>query len=132
FSPQVVEQAAGWIPTILGLIGFVILSGLACVTYFRRVVKLDMTTSYFAGMPGGLVEMVIVGEEKGGDARTIALVHSARILLVVMSLPFLMELVTGVSLGGTRQQGPSFADTSWISGLWLVATALIGSLVGGA
>src|SRR5690606_36600460 len=84
FTPAIIENIGSWIPTVLGLAGFVAVSGAACVLYFRRVGGFDLPTAYFAGMPGGLVEMIIVGEDKGGNARTIALVHSARVLLVVL------------------------------------------------
>ncbi|MFC4175485.1 AbrB family transcriptional regulator [Microvirga sp. GCM10011540] len=130
FTPQVIESATHWLPTLLGLAGFVVVSGAACVAYFRRVAGFDVPTAYFSGMPGGLVEMVIVGEDKGGDARTIALVHSARILLVVLTLPFLIWLTSGVSVGARPQFGVSVFETPWIDEVWLVATAVVGGLVG--
>jgi membrane AbrB-like protein len=130
FTPQVVESAPSWLPTIAGLALFVLLSGAACVTYFRKAGGFDAATAYFAGMPGGLIEMVVVGDEKGGDARTIALVHSARILLVVLSLPFLIQLLSGVDLGPRAQLGESVAGTPWTDQLWFVATAVVGAIAG--
>ncbi|HZH51917.1 MAG TPA: AbrB family transcriptional regulator [Microvirga sp.] len=130
FTPHVMESAVHWLPIILGLAGFVVVSGAACVIYFRRVAGFDMPTAYFSGMPGGLVEMVVVGEDKGGDARTIALVHSARILLVVLTLPFLIWLATGVAVGARPQFGVSIVDTPWADEFWLLGTALAGGLAG--
>lgn len=130
FTPQVVESATHWLPTILGLVAFVAVSGAACVFYFRRVAGFDMPTAYFSGMPGGLVEMVIVGEDKGGDPRLIALVHSARVLLVVLTLPFLIWLTSGVVVGARPQFGVSITQTPWTEEAWLLSTALVGSLVG--
>ncbi len=130
FSPQIFSQMLGWLPTILGLAGFVAASALACVVYFRKVGGFDLTTAYFSGMPGGLVEMVIVGESRGGDARTIALVHSARILLVVMTLPFLVQAVEGVSLGVRVASSPSVMDAPFSSELWIVACGILGAIVG--
>lgn len=130
FTPQVIEDAVTWGPSILGLAGFALISGAACVVYFRRVAGFDLPTAYFAGMPGGLVEMVIVGETKGGDAKAIALAHSARILLVVLTLPFLVQLISGASLGARPQFGASFLETGWIDEVWLVSTAIAGGLVG--
>jgi uncharacterized protein len=43
--------------------------------------------------------MVIAGEDRDGDARTIALAHSSRVLLVVLTLPFLVRLMSGAPLG---------------------------------
>jgi hypothetical protein len=115
---------------VLGLAGFIAVSGAACVTYFRRVAGFDRATAYFAGMPGGLVEMVIAGEDKGGDARTIALVHSARVLLVVLTLPFLVRLISGAPLGPRPELGVSVFETPWRDEIWLLGTALAGALLG--
>ncbi len=130
FKPDIVQQLPNWIPTLLGLVLFMVACALCCVTYFRRVAGFDPVTAFFAGMPGGLVEMVTVGEEKGGDARIIALIHSARILLVVMTLPFIVQWIEGVSLGATRAAGPSLAQTPLVAGLALVACGLAGVVVG--
>jgi membrane AbrB-like protein len=130
FTPETIGSIATWGWTLLGLIGFVVVSGAACVTYFRRFAGFDMPTAFFSGMPGGLVEMVILGEDRGADTRTIALVHSARVLLVVLTLPFLMQLITGVALGARPQVGLSILDTPWTSHLWLLLSALAGAVVG--
>ncbi len=130
FSPAIFDNLLDWIPTIIGLAFFVGISGFACVLYFRKIGRMDMTTAYFAGMPGGLVEMVVVGEQRGGDGRTIALSHSARILLVVMTLPFLVELVEGVSLGGRASMGPSVTEAPFTAELWIVGCGLAGAVFG--
>jgi uncharacterized protein len=132
FTPQVLESIWTWAPTVLGLAGFVVVSGAACLAYFRRIAGFDLATAYFSGMPGGLIEMVIVGEEKGGDARTIALVHSARILLVVLALPFVIHLVGGTVPGARGQLGTSLLDTPWQDEIWFALTALAGVLLGQA
>jgi membrane AbrB-like protein len=130
FTPAFFDSIVHWIPTVLGLAAFIVVSGAACVFYFRRVAGFDRPTAYFAGMPGGLVEMVLVGEEKGGDARTIALVHSGRVLLVVLTLPFLVQVVSGAELGARRQFGVSIVETAWTDEVWLFSTAIAGSLLG--
>lgn len=130
FTPAIIENIGSWIPTVLGLAGFVAVSGAACVLYFRRVGGFDLPTAYFAGMPGGLVEMIIVGEDKGGNARTIALVHSARVLLVVLTLPFLVQMISGTALGPRSQMGASVLDQSWQDGAWLLAIAVAGAGLG--
>jgi membrane AbrB-like protein len=98
FTPGIVSQFPSWIPTIIGLAVFVVVCGFACVCYFRWVAGFDRPTAYFSGMPGGLIEMVVVGEERGGDARTIALIHSTRLLFIVFTLPFLVQWMEGVRL----------------------------------
>lgn len=130
FTPDLIRQAPLWLPSVIGLVIFMAACAVLCVAFFRKVGGFDRTTAYFAGMPGGLVEMVTVGEEKGGDARMIALVHSARILLVVLSLPFLVQWIEGIPLGGRRMAGISIVDTPISSDLWLIACGLVGILIG--
>lgn len=130
FRPDIVTQLPNWLPTIAGLIVFMTACGLCCVSYFRRVAGFDRVTAFFAGMPGGLMEMVIIGEEKGGDARIIALIHSARILLVVITLPFIVQWIEGVSLSVNRSAGPGFAQTSLLTELSLLGCAVFGVIAG--
>lgn len=91
FTAEVLAQAGDWLVSLAGLVVYLCVAGAACTAYLRRVAGLDRTTAFFAGVPGGVVEMVELGAERGGDAKTIALIHSARIFLVVLCLPFLIE-----------------------------------------
>lgn len=79
-----------WLPLVL-LPVFLAVAGLLCVIWFRRVARLDPATAYFAGMPGGIAEMVLMGGERGADERTIGLIQAARIFLVVFILPFIIR-----------------------------------------
>ncbi len=65
----------------------------------------------------------------GRGCRLIALVHSARILLVVMTLPFLVQWLEGVQLGARRATGLSIVDTPIIADLWLVACGVFGVML---
>ncbi|MGP9819510.1 AbrB family transcriptional regulator [Salinarimonas sp. NSM] len=130
FTPDVIGRLDEWVISTIGLAAFVAVSGLVVVTYFRVVARFDPVTAYFSGMPGGLVEMVIVGEAKGGDGRTIALIHSARILLVVMTLPFLVQWVEGVALGARPAAGPSVLDAPLSAEAWILVCGLVGTFLG--
>ena len=97
FTPEVLDKAREWPLTIgcLALyIGFVI--GILFL-YFRRVMGFDAPTAYFSAAPGGLSEMVITGAAMGADDRTIALIHAARVLVVVLTIPFWYRFMTGVT-----------------------------------
>ncbi|MFP3442644.1 AbrB family transcriptional regulator, partial [Pantoea sp. SIMBA_133] len=62
-----------WWPALLALAGYLAVAAVLCNVYLRRVIHLDRRTAFFSAMPGGLVDMVLLGAEKGGDERTIAL-----------------------------------------------------------
>jgi membrane AbrB-like protein len=97
FHPDLIAQARAWWLPLLLLPPFLALAGLLCVLWFRRVARFDPATAYFAGMPGGIAEMVVMGGERGADERTIGLIHGARIFLVVFILPFVIRHFHGAA-----------------------------------
>lgn len=130
FHPGLLAQLPGWLPTLLGLALVSAISGMACSLYLHRIAGFDRTTAYFAGMPGGLVEMIEVGGQKGGDEVSIALIHSARILMVVFAVPFLVQTIEGVSLGARPQTGVAIADAPLAIFAQLLLCAALGAAVG--
>jgi membrane AbrB-like protein len=90
----------------------------------------DPATAYFSATPGGLNEMVIVGRAMGGDDRAIALVHGARILLVVLTLPFWFRYAYGVGSAGGGAGTGTLAGLGWLDGSVLVACAIVGPVIG--
>ena len=106
FTPEVLDTARQW-PLTIGCLALYlgILVGILFL-YFHRVVGLDVPTAYFSATPGGLGEMVITGAAMGADDRTIALVHTARVLLVVLVIPFWYQFMTGAT-STPSSMGPS-------------------------
>ncbi len=129
FRPDLFEQARAWIVPLALLPLFLASAALCCVTYFRRVAKFDPATAYFAGMPGGIAEMVVMGSERGADERTVGLIHAARIFLVVFTLPFLIRLVA--TPAQTRPIAAVTGDTAdWALLGWTVGCVLTGLALG--
>ncbi len=93
FTPAILDQLGDWAVSLAALIADVVMSGAAGTFFFRRFVGYDRVTAYFAAMPGGLSEMVLVGTAMGGDTRVISMTHAARILLIVLALPFAFQLL---------------------------------------
>lgn len=128
FSPALFAQAGAWIVPLLALPFFLTSAALLCVTYFCKVARFDPATAYFAGMPGGIAEMVVMGGERGADERMVGLIHGARIFLVVFILPFLIRLYHGP--GGSIAATPVTGDVAdwsllgWASGCIVVGLAL--------
>lgn len=91
FDREVLEQLLRWLPILLALPAYVAGVTLLAYLYLRRVARLDPPTAWFSATPGGLGEMIVLGDRAGGDLRTIALVHSTRILLVVLAIPIALR-----------------------------------------
>jgi membrane AbrB-like protein len=88
FEPAMIERLASWSLSLSALLVYTALAGLVALAVLRRLAKYDPITAYFAAMPGGLSEMILVGGAMGGDERVISLSHAARVLIVVMIIPF--------------------------------------------
>lgn len=114
FTPDLMNRLGEWTISLAGLAVYIVLAAGAGLWYLRRLARFDGVTAYFTAMPGGFNEMVMMGGAMGGDDRMIALGHSLRIMLVVLTVPFAFQALPGHgvvardwSLNGL---GPSLAD----------------------
>ena len=128
FGPHLLGQARDWIVPLATLPFFLATAALLCVAYFRRIARFDPATAYFAGMPGGIAEMVVMGADRGADERTIGMIHGARIFLVVFILPFLLRLDHAPIVATPVADTLEVAD--WTLLLWAVGCAGLGLIVG--
>ena len=76
FSPDAFEHAHEWLPTLFAAVVYLALITMIAQIYCRRVMGLGPVTAVFSAMPGGLSEMVILGEERNPDVRTLTLIHA--------------------------------------------------------
>ncbi len=110
FSPEILPRLVHWLPTLGALVIYAVAVSGVLIVYFRKVAGYDWVTAYFSASPGGLNEMVIAGGEMGGDERTISLVHAARILLVVLAVPFGFALFGGYEASARPPLGAAWGD----------------------
>tara|TARA_R110002124_G_scaffold104370_13_gene254390 strand:- start:44497 stop:45675 length:1179 start_codon:yes stop_codon:yes gene_type:complete len=131
FTPDLILSMLDWLPSLVGLMIFTIVSAMIGPFYFRFVGRLDKPTAMLSAMPGGLVEMTTLGQENGADVTVIALVQASRILLVVVSVPYLIWLVTGIPVPyGIAASKASVFDVSTMTYLSLVFQMLTGMALG--
>jgi uncharacterized protein len=130
FTPAALVKVLDWPITLASLALYLLVVTGMLYVYFRRVMGFDPPTAYFSATPGGLNEMTIVGRAMGGDDRAIALVHGARILLVVLTLPFWFRYAYGVGSAGGGAGTGTLAALGWRDGGVLAACAVVGPLLG--
>jgi hypothetical protein len=92
FTPDRLDGALGWLPTLSALPIYVALVGCLIFAYLRRFSDIDPTSAFFAATPGGLSEMIALSDQLGGDQRSVSLVHGARLLFIVATIPVLAWL----------------------------------------
>jgi membrane AbrB-like protein len=129
FTPAVIGQAGEALVTLTILLVYLAAVAAVVVPWYRFVARQDWTTAYFAGMPGGLSEMVELGEAKGADVPAIVLAHSLRIVLTIGLTAVLFRLVLGYDVGAA---GGAVARNAlgWQDAAVLVASAVLGSVLG--
>lgn len=128
FTPAVLDQAQVWAATLALLLVFVVVSAAVVVPFYRHVGRFDWVTAYFAGMPGGLAEMIEIGEARGADVRQVVLAHGLRIVVTIAMIALWFRVVEGYAVGRSiAADGPPL-------GLWdaalLLGSAVLGSLAG--
>jgi len=90
-TPAVLATFPAMLPTLVLVPVMVVLIGLIGVPYFRKVCGYDFPTAYYSAMPGGLQDMLLFGEEAGGNIRTLSLIHATRVMVIVVALPFILK-----------------------------------------
>ena len=68
---------------IFGTFGFLL---------FRRI-GYDRVTSFYAAMPGGLQDMLLLGEAAGGNVRAMSLIHATRVLIIFVFVPLAVTVI---------------------------------------
>lgn len=105
FNLEALRDVERWLGTLGLLVAFIALVTLSVAALLRRLLGYDPATAYFAAAPGGLTEMMLMGQAMGGDDRTIALVHGVRLLLTVFTIPFWFRLFGGYAPGAAATLG---------------------------
>jgi membrane AbrB-like protein len=126
FTPAVVAGMREWWLTLLALAGFILISTGVVYQFYRRVYGFDRTTAYFGSIPGGLIDMAIIGESLGGDGRSISLIHFARILAAVLTIPFAMQWLYGPIGSQSIDLAPEGWEIEFVDVLLLSGCAIVG------
>lgn len=129
FTPEVLETADRWLVSLAGILVYVVVVAGVVAGLLHRFAGYDLVTAYFAGTPGGLAEMTLIGGAMGGDTRTIALVHALRIVVIVFAVAFGFRLLAGYVPEQRAAQYVAFAAVPPIDFLILLACAVLGAVI---
>ncbi|RMC32416.1 AbrB family transcriptional regulator [Paracoccus alkanivorans] len=125
---SITPQVLGQLPGIAASLAFVplFIGVIALIGYpmFRRLFGFDHPTAWYATMPGGLQDMLVFGEEAGGDVRALSLIHATRVLVLVTVAPMIMHAYWGVDL--SQPPGAPIRDTAPYEILLMVASGFFG------
>ena len=127
FTPDVLSEALRWWPSLLALTVYIPLVHFLGFQVFRRLGRLSPVTAYYASIPGGLIESIAMGEEKGADAALLTLLQFLRLILAMMLVPLGFSLLSGGAVGSAA--GVVMGDTAAPVTLFEIAVqAVLGAI----
>lgn len=124
FTTAVLASMVALWPTLLLIPLMVACIGALGVPYFQRLWGLDFPTAYYSSMPGGLQDMLVFGEEAGGDVRALSLIHATRVMVIVVSLPFILQWGWDADL--TNPPGAPASAIPWQQLALMVFCSIVG------
>lgn len=128
-TPELLSHVPQWVAPLLGLVLVLVLGTFAGFLYFNKVARYDPATSYFASVPGGLTEMILASESTGGDHRLVAMSHAVRITLVVLCVPFFVQLLSGANFGTRAPAGVPLMQLPLDHIVWFAGTCLAAAVL---
>jgi membrane AbrB-like protein len=126
FTPGIFARAGEWATSLGCSIVYLVTVSLILWALLRRFARYDSATAFFAVVPGGFNEMLMVGTALGADDRILALSHALRVLFVVLAIPLWFMIQRGY--GGGQASG---AGAGWAAPLdlaILLGCAVVGAL----
>ena len=102
FTPEILENIHTYLFSILLIIPYTLIVAFAGMYYYYKVLHFDKRTAFFSSMPGGVIEMVILGEQLKADTSKITLVQSSRLLFIVLTLPFIIQYIFHIDISGNK------------------------------
>jgi len=123
-TPQMVQDLPGYLASLAFIPAFILVIGLVGYPLFRKLYGFDKATAFYSAMPGGLQDMLIFGEEAGGDVRAMSLIHATRVLVIVSVAPFILTLMFGFDL--TAPPGVAAVDTPPLQIALMIGAGLAG------
>ena len=126
FTPAVLEEAARWWPTLLGLAVFVPLAHTLCFLITRRAAGVDRVTAFYGTMPGGFIEAITMGEEAGADVALLSVMQFMRLIYSIVFIPLAFALATGAAVGSASGAVLGHGTLGLLDWVILVAAGALG------
>jgi len=102
FTPEILQYLDVYFFSLLLVIPFTILTIVCGTYYYYKFLKYDIKTSYLGSIPGGVIEMVIIGEEIKANIAKITLMQSSRLFFVVVTIPFVIQYIFNIDISGNK------------------------------
>ena len=126
FSPEMIDRAGEMAISLMFVFPYVIFLAAIGYPYFRLFPGFDRITAFLAAVPGGFQTMVAIGEDCKCDIRKLSIVHSTRILVIVVLVPLWIQFSESIELPSTIEVAAHFTELTLKDVLILVACGIVG------
>lgn len=123
-TPATIHHLPDFAASLLFVPLFIALIGAVGYPLFRFGFGFNHPTAWYAAMPGGLQDMLVFGEEAGGDPRALSLIHATRVLVIVTVAPLIMVAYWGIDM--TQAPGRPAVQMDPVQILLMVSAGFIG------
>lgn len=90
FTPAVLATTVTLLPHMVAATLYVILFTTVAALLHAAIGNIDHKTAFFATAAGGMADMAVVAEERGGDPTAVSITHAIRVATVVSLVPVLV------------------------------------------
>jgi hypothetical protein len=118
FTPVIARIVASHLPS-MALVAFLslVIAGIGAVM-LRKIARIDATTAFFGTVPGGMSEMLVIGDKVGAQPMLLTVAQVVRVTILVLTLPAAI-MWSGAS--GLELFAPHFVPVIWPKLLALLA-----------
>lgn len=129
FTPAILEQFNTYFYSLLFVIPYVLITAFLGIIYYIKFQGFDKKTAYLSAMPGGVIEMVLLGEELKANVAKITLVQASRLFFIVLTLPFIIQYVFNIDISGNRQITQPLSSLSLNELFILIGVGISGAMI---
>ena len=110
-SDLVAQFSYVWM-SLIGVTLFVPLAFGVNYLIFRSIGRYNPVTAFYSAAPGGLMESIALGEERGCDLKTLTTQQFLRIIVVIVLIPTAMSLWLGKPVGSSGGESIASSGTT--------------------
>lgn len=110
FRSDLLSQVADWWPTLVAVVVYVPLVHWLGYRAVSAVGVTDKVTAFFGTAPGGLIETVEMGTERGADVQLLVMLQFLRLILVIVLVPLAFSIISGHAVGSAAGMEPVGSD----------------------
>lgn len=98
FTPALLDRIGGMAGSLIVMVPLTYAIVHFGLWFFQRYAGFDRPTAFFAAVPGGLNDMVLMAGDAGAQERSVTLAHVTRIFVVICTLPFFIQYGLGYEI----------------------------------